>query len=311
MAAETESSSMLKRPRVDSPSPEQDPDDANMAEETGSSSMPKRPRVDSPSSEHDLDDSDNPNDPDDDNVGTCIHVLDSKIEELWEELNNLKEKGQLTEGKTQSLGVTIHNIKEELRKLNDDYNSTIKLLKQKVNDLEEKLGQFQKESDKLCLGQTASVFEQALCSHVLPEVFQKDNFASIKELMRYLSGKKGLPIPLRPKGPIILSDAKKRWDELYEKIEFPAEWKTESGLWEIKENDEPPDLAAIGILKQERIPVAHPIPISLTRAKEIVLSDWYKESLPEWQYPVVKQFICSVPEKLHKGNLQHQNIIGE
>ena len=276
-----------------------------MAVETRSSSTPNfrhddQNRVDVTSSfEHN---------PDDHDFGT--RVLDSKINELWEELNKLKEKGQLTEGKTESLGVTIHKIKEDLRKLNDDYDSTIKMLKQKVIDLEKKLGQFQKESDKLYLGQTASVFEQALCSHVLPEVFQKDKFASIKQLMSYLSEKKKLPNRFRTNRAAILSDAKKRWDELYEKMKFPAEWKTKSGLWEI-EDDEPPDLEAIGILKQERVAVAHPISISLTRAKEIVLSDWYRESLPEWQYEVVKHFICSVPEKLHNGNLQHKNIVRE
>ena len=218
-----------------------------------------------------------------------IKLLRSEIKELKAES---KEEEEMLQRKTEQLEKRIKSLQSE-----------IKELKAIIKSFEERRG-----SDLLYLSQLAFLFEQTVCSYVLPDVFKKDNFATIKSLLDILNGGVRHDNIDKNKEAKILRDGRRRWEEVCDNLHFPEEWKTKSEKWKINDCRVPPIIRAIGYLKKCRVAVAHPSPIKLSEAKEMVLSDSIKEKFTDSQYELIKDFICSMRENLEKGNLHHDEI---
>ena len=236
-----------------------------------------------------------------------IESLEAEIHELEVEMCKLRNdtsediKSQRT--KIEKLKETIKSLQSEIKELKAD----LKQKEERIKSLEEK---YQTDSERLYVSQLAFLFERAVCSYVLPEVFEGDRFATIKSLLNHLNG--GVPLPpVKADKAKILSEGRKRWEEVCDKLQLPVQWKTKSGSWDIRDPNVPQILRAIGYLKKDRVTVAHPSPIKLSVAKEKVLSDSIKDKYkPYWQYEPIKNFICSphTQEYLKKGNLDQKLI---
>ena len=253
----------------------------------------------------------------------------------------LQDKTNLSEAKIDSLAATVVEIRDKVSQLKrqldskdakfDDITSELTKLQQRVTDIEvelkekdghikslqkeviklqEDLRNLQKDYDQLYISQAACYFEQAICSYVLPEVFKKDFFATIKKLMNYLSGKKNLPFRTsKSESKDILRQAKPRWEMVCRHLTLPDEWKEKSGDWDHDSTDVPDTIRAIGYLKERRIPIAHPSPIKVGLAKKKVESDLIKASMPEWQYCLVKEFFDSLGANIRKIGVSHEELL--
>ena len=245
------------------------------------------------------------------------------------ESETLKENVEL-KSKIESLEAEIHGLEDEMCKLRNNTSKEqtkneemIKLLQSEIKELKADLKQkeeriklleekYQTDSDRLYVSQLAFLFERAVCSYVLPKVFENNQFATIKSLLNHLNGGIPLPLPLNKADEAkILRDGRRRWEEVCDNLQLPEEWKTRSGGWNNDDRRVPPIIRAIGYLKKDRVTVAHPSPIKLSEAKEKVESDSIKEQYKlSWQYELIKDFICSprTQEYLKKGNLD-KNLI--
>ena len=85
-----------------------------------------------------------------------------------------------------------------------------------------------------------------MCSHVLPEVFEDDPYASLCELLNYLNGGDTLT-------PDSIDDecddndgrmfrAIQRWNKVCEDLDLPDKWKKRKGDWEISDCTVPNDI---------------------------------------------------------------------
>ena len=235
--------------------------------------------------------------------------LKSKIKSLESEITLLEEERESLKGKIESLEAESESL-QLLESRVEDQSKRIHELEDEIKKLKEVLKNYEKDLDRLYLSQLAFLFEQAVCSYVLPDVFEGNNFATIKKLLGCLNGGKKLPVKFKKaREAKILSDGRRRWEEVCDNLQFDAEWKAKAADWDFDDYDVPQILQAIGYLKEDRITVAHPSPIKLSVAKEKVLSDSIKDQYqPRWQYEPIKEFICSMPEYLKKGNLHHDKI---
>ena len=257
----------------------------------------------------------------DSDPGPDFHDLLGEIEELRSQLQFLQVQNEFLlaevkgyKEKIESLEKEVNKLQENEKKIKTDADEVKKSLQKQIHDLKEELENFKKGSDMLYVSQAACLFEQAICTYVMPDVFSNDKFATIKQLLNYLNG--GFELPLE-QGKVdeqeILCTAKKRWSEMCEILQLPNEWKKKAGSWKPADRTLPDVIRAIGILKRERIPVAHPKFISLTSAEEKVKSDSIKHSLSTWQFNVVRGFFGSLrnlvlQETMHTDFL---HIIGQ
>ena len=141
----------------------------------------------------------------------------------------------------------------ELKKESKQIDNTVQSLQTNVNILRTEFDEFQSgnyhlclDQDKLYLSLTTSQFEHTICSHVLPEVFEHDPYASLHELLNYLNG-----------GDTLTSDpiddecddndgwmfqAIQRWCKVCEDLDLPDEWKKRKDDWEISDCTVPSDI---------------------------------------------------------------------
>ena len=161
----------------------------------------------------------------------------------------------------------------------------------------------------LCL--IAMYVERVLCSYTFPEVFDKDtDKGSLRDLMDFLNNDDH-PVPLDPikyDCEKVLQEAKERWEVVCKNFNFPDEWKTRTGAWEVSDCSVPSDIRAIEVLKA-RFNGFHVIEkqVSMKHAEEI-LEDTRYEMRP-WQFDLVAGFIGSLREKMTKTGLHHDNIL--
>ena len=227
-----------------------------------------------------------------DELNTKIDELNTKIESLEAKIMSLQEENEPLEGKVKDLSESIEKLKADLE--------------EKIKNLEE----YKSDTDRLYVSQLAFLFERAVCSYVLPDVFEDNKFATIKRMLGHLNGNASLPFhpDTKEEEDKILRDGRRRWEEVCDNLQLPREWKKKSGDWDFQDRDVPQILRAIGYLKKDRVTVAHPSPIKLSEAKEMVLSDSIKEKFTDSQYELIKDFICSMRENLEKGHLHHDEI---
>lgn len=247
--------------------------------------------------------------------------LEEKNESIQQQLKELENKNVSLEAENISFQDEIKDLQDDISKLRCDLKEKqkcIESLKEELEQIKKQQANFQKGYDLLYLSQTACFFEQAICEHVLPEVFLKDRFATFGDLLNYVNGDKDPPFDLNEMGEskqwsTIRKEAKQRWVTVCDNLNLPGQWKDKQGLSLCKsENkDIPPIFRAVSYLKRERVSIAHPQPIRLTEAKEKVLSESIKASMPMYQYKLVKDFIQSLPEYISKGGLSHKELIND
>ena len=151
--------------------------------------------------------------------------------------------------------------------------------------------------DRLMMSEAACLFERGICCYILPEVYHSQNKfkASIPQLQEYLgvddSKEAELPRELKRLDPQrVLSEARKKWKHLQNFVYIPKA------------------MQAIGFLKRDRIPVAHPSPIFLREVEAKI--EQMETSYDEYSFPIIKEFIISMRKVLEENlELKHKDMI--
>ena len=241
--------------------------------------------------------------------------LEVKYESIQQQLKELEYKNVSLEAENISFQDEIKDLQDDISKLRRDLKEKqkcIESLKEELEQIKKQQANSQKGYDLLYLSQTACFFEQAICEHVLPEVFLNDRFATFGDLLNYVNGDEDPPFDLNEMGEskpwsTIREEAKQRWGTVCDNLKLSARWKDEQSE-SLRKSDIPSIFRAVSYLKRERIAVAHPQPIHLNEAKEKVLSEPIKASMPKYQYKLVKDFIQSLPGYISKGGLSHEKL---
>ena len=235
----------------------------------------------------------------DSGLANKIEDLETQIVYLKQEIEQLKTscESQIKEYKAQ-----VEQLEKELKEKDVD----ISKMQNRIGDLEKSVEEYKIDWSKLYLSQVAVEFEHAVCAHVLPEVFKKDKFATIRRLLQIINGGKGLPfVPKCCKKDEdrkkMLERAHERWEKLCDHVlKLPKEWKTEKGYkeFEIHEPSFPDMFRAIPLLKHERNSVAHPNPVSLKIAADILSdfrSDTDRKDFTDWQLDLIDSETGLIP----------------
>ena len=239
------------------------------------------------------------------------------IEELRSQVESLKTKVEEIEflrSENESLAQQVQDLQEEIEKLKEQLKTDAKerkSLQKKVDDLKHKLALIKKDGDKIYLGQAAAEFERAICSEVLPKIFRGNKHATIKDLLNLINvDEQDSPLDIsQHEWSVMRSDARKRWSNICDKLHIPDEWKRENGeklKFKNIYNRKVPDIfRAILLLKQERNPVAHPNPISVKKAEEIVHTAFLgQEEFTPWMVALVHNFISSLGYNIKQSGVQ-------
>ena len=238
-------------------------------------------------------------------------------EKVREQQQSLANKVALLSQQVETEISQTERLKEEVSQLQWEMDDTETAIQTQLDELHEEwrvIVEKRKalESNNLQgdLGMLAVYVEQAMCTHVMPEVFWNDDGASLHRLLDYLNTN-NLPLPLDPSKyncERILSEARKRWEIMCEIFNFPNEWKTKSGEWKpVYDCNVPGDIRAIEVLKMGGVNINFPSPVSLKYAEQNVES--MKEELAPWQFELVGPFIGSLRDKMTRSGLHHNNLI--
>jgi CII-binding regulator of phage lambda lysogenization HflD len=241
------------------------------------------------------------------------NLLEQEKSNLMGELNKLKEKVSKAEEErntlTQQMKILTEKNKQEIEKLKEKITELKRELKSKddvtkslearIKTLEEEERRVKSDQNTLYISQVAYQFEQAICTYVLPKVFEKDQHATIKSLLEYLHGKNQLPVPDR-NGRLLL-EGRKQWDKVCVHLNLPtiSEGVGDFTQWGLHKSSTPDIIKALCILKRERRTIAHPRPISLTLAEEKLSA--VKGNMPPWQFDLIEGFVASVQKSIEKS----------
>ena len=166
---------------------------------------------------------------------------------------------------------------------------------QELKSLKERVAVLEKGSATLYVAQAASLFQQSLCCALLPDTFEGDPSATIKELVNYLKGKKELPEDTRDD----LGVARNKWKDIRKKLGW-TQWNDD--VWQYKRL--PDDLKAIISLKKGRVSSAHPPTIELKEAMKYVPQIEVEEPVRKH----IRDFIGSMEGKMRRCGLSHEGI---
>ena len=242
--------------------------------------------------------------------------IERQIIELQEENVRLRKEANSYKQKVDQL---TSDHERTIKSLRERYQQVIKNLEGEIARLNEEIKSCRGPFDRLMISQVACLFEQAICSYVLPEVYnEKNKFASIPELLNYLNDSRTkLPRVLvsEDDSERVLQQARQKWKHLCHNVfEFKDahEWESKTGQsacgHSLQNNATPTVIKAIGWLKRNRVPVAHPEPVVLKDAEKVVveMGKYYYKS----KFPIIKDFITSIETMLQKERkLMHQSLI--
>ena len=236
-------------------------------------------------------------------------TLEAKVEKLTETNITLEAKVEsqgleiekLTEMNI-SRGLENDELKQEISKLQKELKSKdydIESLKAQITNLKEEQRRVQGDQDTLYISQVGYQFEQAICSYILPEVFENDQFATIKSLLKYLHGKSRLPVADRS-GKLLL-EAKERWDKVCVHLNLPAIREGDGSFtqWGHDESSTPDVIKALSLLKKKRRTIAHPRPISLKLAGKKLPA--VKDKMPLWHFKLIEHFIATIQKSIERS----------
>ena len=248
-------------------------------------------------------------------IADLIEKAREQEQSLTNRLASLSQEIRTERTEMEALKKELEEIDQEMKEaFNTD---SLKSLQGQVEKLSEKWQVIKKKRRPLESGQNipgdfgmvAVYVEQAICAHVLPEVFLNDDKASLRRLLTYLNGK-NRPFPLNPKEydcEGILSDGRSRWEILCKNFNFPDAWKTRADdEWTVHDCSVPGDIRAIEVLKMGGVCIDFPCPIRLKYAEEKV--ELMKDELSPWQFKLVAEFIGSLRDKITKTGLHHDNL---
>lgn len=182
-------------------------------------------------------------------------------------------------------------------------------LQHDILTLREKLKHFYMEKGIDLYSKIAVNMEQAICSYVLPEIFKNDSSASLHDLLNHLNSENE-PFPLNPTEydrEKILHKARERWEIICKDFNFPKEWQTKAGDWDIYDRTVPDDIRPIEILKLSGFGAICSTPISLKYAEQNVES--IEDEMAPWQFKLVTGFIGSLRDKMTKSGLCHDSLL--
>jgi archaellum component FlaC len=238
-----------------------------------------------------------------------------KIVFLSKKMNTQQQEYQsLTEG-SDEVKQKVAELKSGTKKMAEAINST----QDRIEDLQKQLATTIEQERKARKGdllmvdycRIACYFEQALCSHVLPEVFNDDGQdTSIHNLLDYINGDSEGTFPLDPNEydhKKILSEARERWSALCEKLNLPSEWKRRRGGWKVWDHMIPAEIRAMDILRLGRKSILERLkPVGLKFAEENLKS--IEDSMSSWEFELVARFVGSLRTNMVKVALSHKYL---
>lgn len=150
--------------------------------------------------------------------------------------------------------------------------------------------------------------EQAICSHVMPEIFTDDVEPNLHDLLNLLNSvdHQYEVDPNEEKREKILCSAKMQWANVCEEFNFPEEWKMKSGEWKVADCTVPNDIRAIEVLKFGRVGIVNKT-VRLKHAEQDV--DSMMDKMPLWQFELVAGFIGLLRGKMIRSGLHHNNLL--
>lgn len=242
----------------------------------------------------------------------CCKECCVKLQDLEERLKNLEtERDAALEEKeafvteNEELGIKVRDLNKKVADLQkqvaeqkrhiQQYHAQNTEMKQELKLLKERVAVLEKGNATLYVAEAASLFQQSICCALLPETFKGDTSATIKELLRYLKGKKELPEDANDD----LEIARNKWRDIRRKLGW-TQWDDDK--WEY--NRLPNDLKAIITLKKGRVSSAHPPTIELKEAIKYVQQVDVRESVKQH----IRNFIGSMEEKMRCCGLYHEGI---
>ena len=244
-------------------------------------------------------------------VGSVTDLVKKSNQRLNEKLAYLSQ-GVCTElAEIDFIKQGMEKLGHEIGQLKGDLedNSVMETLQNQVDELCEEWKGLRGKGNNSEFGLIAVYIEQAICSHVLPEVYMSTKCASLRDLLDILNDNE--PFPLDPDEcdcEKILDEATERWGNLCKTLNFPNEWITRTGGWSIYDCTVPNDIRAIEILKLlSGVSITYQKPISLKYAEQHVES--IKDKMPPWRYDLVVAFIGSLRNKMIKSGLHHDKLL--
>ena len=118
--------------------------------------------------------------------------LESKVRDLKKNVTSLEEQ-----------------VAEQKKHLQQYHWKNTEMTKELIS-LKKRVAALEKGSATLYVAQAASLFQQSVCRELLPETFKDDPFATIKELVSYLKGRKELPEDVNDD----LGNARTKWEDI-------------------------------------------------------------------------------------------------
>ena len=243
-------------------------------------------------------------------VGSVTDLVKKSNQRLNEKLAYLSQ-GVCTElAEIDFIKQGVEKLGHEIGQLKGDLedNSVMETLQNQVDELCEEWKGLRGKGNNSEFGLVGVYVEQAICSHVLPEVYMSTKCASLHDLLDILNDNE--PFPLDPDKcdcEKILDEATERWGNLCKALDFPNEWITKTGGWSIYDCTVPNDIRAIEILKLSRVSVTYQEPVSLKHAEQHVES--LKDEMPLSQFNLVAPFIGSLRDKMIKNGLCHDKLL--
>ena len=236
-----------------------------------------------------------------------VQELQSSNDSHLQEIDELKSVIEKLRGELKEVKSAIDREKLRGEQIQKEKDQSIVSLERKVNDLEEQMKQYKSDWDTIYLSQIAEEFEKAICAHVLPEVFSKENDAKFKDLLTMLNSGDEKDIPLElPDDKIrdIIKKGQEKWGEVCDHLKLDKEWKGRTEIVTVMTiNRSVPNIfRAMALLKTKRNFVAHPKPVVVQEAVEKVDKSVFIEK--EWQFKLVKEFISSLPEIIKKTGIE-------
>ena len=210
--------------------------------------------------------------------------LEDKVRNLEKQIVSLQKEVAEQERHIQQHHQQTKNMTQE-----------IKSLKNEVSDLKGEVADLKKGSATLYVAQAASLFQQSICCALLPETFNGDTSATIKQLVKYLKRQEELPEEVSDD----LETAKNKWKDIRKKLGW-TEW--DDNKWDYRSL--PSDLKAIIALKRVRVHSAHPPTIALKEAMQYVPHI----EVTEFDRKHIRSFLGSMEEKMKSCGLFHEGV---
>ena len=264
-------------------------------------------------------------------------ALSKQVKELGDRLKRMEEKDKWIREKVEFLSKGINTQQQEYQSLTEDsrevkqkvteLKSGTRKMAESINSTQDRIEDLQKQlattieqerkarqGDLLMVDycRIACYFEQALCSHVLPEVFNDDSQqdASIHNLLDYINGDNEGAFPLDPKEydhKKVLSEARERWSTMCEKLDLSSEWKRRRGGWKVWDHMIPAEIRALDVLRLGRKSILERLkPVTLKVAEENL--SLIEDSMSSWEFELVSRFVGSLRTNLVKSRLIHKHL---